>query len=845
MTRLACLETGVAVALLVLTVGAANSAVTFPAQHPYLALTPQDIARARERVAQFGWAKQSLKNLVEEANKTVVKPFAKLPEKGDTAHWGISSRLFTAAVAAALTGERRYAEWVRDGLLAYADLYPTLPLTRGRCKVFSQSSLYEAMWLAPIAQAYDLVVESGALTDAQRRHIENNLLRAAVVCFKVDDYEHDPRISDLHYRCYNFQAWHLSAVGLVGLALRDAELVDWAVNSRYGFKHLIAHDIRDDGLFWERSVGYHQFVISALLPFTEGMMHCGVDLYHLDVPNDRSKSEGCHYVTDTSGKPKSLRLMFDPPFYIGFPDLSHIALGDSDREPLQANWTHLIAWHRYRDPKLAWLLQRDVPLAEADANRGRVGFLHYYRYAYRYEDVRLDGKRVNWDRRDPTFEMDGTAVVAKDGDTSPSDRYLLNDADIGDFTLEWTITRLADSGRQDRAWVVFHVPGGNPANRKSFALTSFLPETNRRYRFRLEVTDDKIRLLRDGQAVSSHPTVYRDGSNWRWLIYDAPQSAVRRLPLEDSFANTGIFKNGCSLFPSSGVAVLRQVAGDFTKQPDSTAVTLSYGPYGGGHGHPDKLSIAAYAQGRQWIPDFGSMPYGTHWKGEWTAQTISHNTVVVDGVSQKPTGARNVEWPVDNATNRVIGTLGRFDAQRKLVSASCDHAYDGFALKRTVQICANCVVDRFDVSPTPKHSRTSTHQFDYVLHIDGTLGESSVPLLPCSGPLGGKCGYQLVEQKKGAPVNGVTSLDFTSASKRLRVWIVPTDEKPAELFVAEGLTNLPDAKMPMLVLRRMGDSASFVTVIEPVDANPLRAVRVANKRLVLERSKGKESVPLR
>jgi len=310
-------------------------------------------------------------------------------------------------------------------------------------------------------------------------------------------------------------------------------------------------------------------------------------------------------------------------------------------------------------------------------------------------------------------------------------------------------------------------------------------------------------------------------------------------------AIAGVFENGCSLFPSSGVAVLRQATGDFTKEPDSTAVALSYGPYGGGHGHPDKLSIAAYAQGRQWIPDLGSMPYGTHWKGEWTAQTISHNTVVVDGVSQKPTGARNVEWPVDSSTNRAFGTLGRFDAQHKLVSASCDHAYDGFALKRTVQICANCVVDRFDVSPTPKHSRTSTHQFDYVLHIDGTLGESNVPLLPCSGPLGGKCGYQLVEQKKGAPVNGVTFLDFTSGSKRLRVWIVPTDEKPAELFVAEGLTNLPDAKMPMLVLRRVGASASFVTVIEPVDANLLRAVRVANGRLILERSKGAEGVPLR
>ena len=69
----------------------------------------------------------------------------------------------------------------------------------------------------------------------------------STACFLISDYEHDLRIRDLHYRCYNFQAWHLSAIGLVGLALRDTNLVDYAVNSRYGFKHLLAHDIRDDG----------------------------------------------------------------------------------------------------------------------------------------------------------------------------------------------------------------------------------------------------------------------------------------------------------------------------------------------------------------------------------------------------------------------------------------------------------------------------------------------------------------------------------------------------------------------------------------------------------------------
>jgi len=837
------------IALLLATM-AAHANPNIPAQRPYLALSPAEIARAKERVAQFGWAKQSLKHLLDAANSAIAQPLGNLPgpesayRQDASSHLGISSRLFDAALAAALTGERRYADWVRDGLLAYADVYPKVPL-RGGCKRLLASSLFEAEWLVRVTLAYDLVADSGAFSEAERQRVENDLLRVAAACFKVDDYEHDPRIKDLHFRCYNFQAWHIAAVGLVGLAVRDAALVDWAVNSRYGFKHLVAHDIRDDGLFWERSVGYHHFVLEALLPFTEAMMHCGVDLYRLTVPNDRSRDEDAHYVTDTSDKPKSLRLMFDAPFYLVFPDLSHVAPGDSGRGPLRADWLYLVGWCRYRDPKLAWLLRRDVRLAPDELGRGRVGFLHYYRYAYRYENVRLNGQALNWERLDATLEQQGDTLLANDGGLSQSDRYALSVADVADFTLEWTMTGLAAPGQQDRAWVIFHADAANLANCKAFALPPFLPEANRRYHFRLEVAGSEAKLLRDGQVVSTSPIVYRYGPDWRWLVYDAPQSAAPNLPLESSFANTGVFENGCSLFPSSGLVVLRQAGGDFTAQPDSTAVSLSYGPHGGAHGHADKLNIVLYAQGRQWIPDFGSMPYGTKLKEEWTAQTISHNTVVVDGVSQKPTGARDVQWPTDNARNKVMGRLDRFDPSRKLAVASCTNAYDNLVLRRAVQVCGRCVVDCFDISPALPRDRAPTHQFDYVLHVDGALTESTAPLLPRTGPLGNRCGYQHVGQQQGGTIHEVAALTFASGARRLHVWIVPAGGASVELILADGLTNAPDAKRPMLVVRRSGVQARFVTVFEPVDTGePLTAVRFAGETLTLQRASGAERIPL-
>ncbi len=833
--------------LAVLPVVAGDGTLSIPPRHPYLALTPELIATARQRADTLPWARQSLADLVADANGQVARPLGELPAKGSTDHWGVAERLFRVGLAAALTGDRKYADWVRDGLLAYAAAYPGWPPTNLRCKAFTQSPLYEAMWVCNLVQAYDLVADSGALTAEQRTRIETDLLRAAVVCFKIDDWETDPRVKDLHYRCYNFQAWHLAAVGMIGLAVGDRELAEWAVNSRYGLRHLIAHDIRDDGLFWERSVGYHHFVLSALTPWLEAMRHCGVDLWNLEVPNDRTKDEDCHYVTDTTDAPKSLLMMATAPFYLAFPDLSYPALGDSDRGPLRGGATQYVAWTRSHDPLLHWLLGRNVRLSAGQKNTGRLGFLHYYRYSYRYEQVRLNGQPITWGPIAATYQQAGEALTVDDGGAGQPDHYLLNTTDAADFTLEFTLTRLKNSGPQDRAWVVWHVDPDDDANRKSFMLQGNCPQINQPYRFRLEVTGDRTRLVRDGAEVATKPTVYSRGADWHWLVGEVPPELPRdaALPLRDgNFANSGVFRNGCSLLPSTGLAVLRQRAGDFTADRQATAAALSYGPYGGGHGHPDKLSLVVHAQGRQWIPLFGSMPYETHWKAEWTAQTISANTVVIDGVSQHPTGERNVQWPADSAAAKALGQLDRFDPETKSVAATCDTVYPGLLLQRAVKLAGAVVVDDYRVAPQQGAS-PAARQIDYVLHVDGVFAGSSQPLAERSGPLGAKCGYQLVETRRFGLAAGPLALTYTSEDSALRVWVLPAAGGDTEVILADGLSNSPDRRVPMVVVRRRAAATRYVTVIEPVDpTRPLTGVRLDGDAVVLERAGGDERVPL-
>src|SRR5205085_487353 len=111
-----------------------------PKQRPYLALTPAEIGRAKDRAKRFGWAKIVIDHTLAEANTSLAAAWSELPPKGTfPGHTRLGSRLFGAALAFSLNGNRKYAEWTRDGLLAYAAIYPGLPLMSLRYKIQDSS----------------------------------------------------------------------------------------------------------------------------------------------------------------------------------------------------------------------------------------------------------------------------------------------------------------------------------------------------------------------------------------------------------------------------------------------------------------------------------------------------------------------------------------------------------------------------------------------------------------------------------------------------------------------------------------------------------------------------------
>ena len=874
---------------------------SWPAKHPYLLFTTADLARVNARAARDPGAKKRLDHIVQQARSRASKTFVVHP-KDDPKHRSAPGGLRAVALGYALSGDETLAQWVRDGLLGYAALYRTLPVVYGSRKLFPVSSLYEATWYVPIVLAYDLVCESPSFSQAQRQQIERDLLRPAAALFKIDDFHSDPRIRDLHFRCYNFQAWHLAAVGLTGLCLRDADMVEWTIDSPYGFKHLVSHDIRDDGLFWERSLGYHHFVLSALSPLLEAAWHCNLDLYHLSVPDTITKDEDGCYVVDGDNGPKTLKLMYDAPFHYMFPDMTFGVVADSSRGPLRADHRFRIAWARYRDPKYAWLLSRKSrpapPLWRGLSDlTGRVQLAWDQERLYVWADVTDDVVRNTHKQPDKCWQGDLVWLGLKFTKTRAGEYdfiYALVPGDLHDVKPRLVLfNRYCETvGQVSRGQIALRAKPGGYCIEAAIPFSEMAPEPGEAHEpFRptgsvgFEVclydgdrtrgasikekmlgwssTTDRYDTSQGGRLLFSSPDpaapgtgpsvcvarqVQRplaiDGTSTDWPEAGQGEAAVvhdeRRLTTDASsaiasdiyslvyghpghqdyrfsigtgtFANVGQARAGSTLFPSSGFAILRSpgcaewVAGEPAKNKDGTCVLLNYGPHGGGHGHPDKLSIIVYGSGRHAIPDFGSAKYGSDLKRQWTSHTLSHNTIVVDQTSQWPAGSSDVSWPCDNPDRKAMGRLAAFfsDDVLKLASASCDAVYRGVTLTRTVALVDEFVLDVF-------HAKSAKeHVYDYVLHVDGKLSNSGGQAMD---RLGDQCGYQhLTDAARVAealPWRGAWQTPGPPLAIRL------LGKTPAEVIRAYGPTKTVDKKMAILLVRRRGREATFVSVIEP------------------------------
>ena len=128
-----------------------------------------------------------------------------------------------------LTGDETYAHYVRDMLVEYAEMYPTLGDHPARAnqnvgRLFWQV-LNDAMWMVYSIQAYETIRHT--LDDDTRELIDNDLFRNAAHFLAVD--------SEVTFnRIHNHATWATAGVGMTGYLLGDEDLVNAALYGTAG-----------------------------------------------------------------------------------------------------------------------------------------------------------------------------------------------------------------------------------------------------------------------------------------------------------------------------------------------------------------------------------------------------------------------------------------------------------------------------------------------------------------------------------------------------------------------------------------------------------------------------------
>jgi len=199
---------------------------------PNLVITTADIDNMRVAITQEGKFKNTFLAKKSSVDKQLAQPIVvPIPKDGGGGytherHKKNYKLMYDAGIIFQLTQDKHYANYVRDMLLEYAALYPTLPLHPKRKmgkqnpgKLFWQS-LNEAVWLVYTSQAYDLILPS--LTDAEKTKIETGLFRPIVKFLSVDSPETFNKI-------HNHGTWTTAAVGMTGYVLGESEWVEQAL----------------------------------------------------------------------------------------------------------------------------------------------------------------------------------------------------------------------------------------------------------------------------------------------------------------------------------------------------------------------------------------------------------------------------------------------------------------------------------------------------------------------------------------------------------------------------------------------------------------------------------------
>lgn len=269
------------------TIGLLIMPVLLNAQHPVTFFTTTEAAAIKKDLNRYPLLTRSytaIKKQVDESiGKDVDVPFPKDPAGGYThdRHKANYMLLFNSGVLYNLTGDTRYAKLVKDMLLKYAVLNPTLKnhsqaTSSSPGRIFWQA-LNDANWLVYTGMAYDLVYSS--LSATERKIIEDGAFKPEVDFFTKD-------LKKWFNLIHNHGVWACAGVGIIGIATGNRDYVDMALygtekDGKGGFMAQMDQLFAPDGYYTEGPY-YVRYAILPYYLFANALNHARPELKIFD-----------------------------------------------------------------------------------------------------------------------------------------------------------------------------------------------------------------------------------------------------------------------------------------------------------------------------------------------------------------------------------------------------------------------------------------------------------------------------------------------------------------------------------------------------------------------------------
>lgn len=267
-------------------------------------------------------------------------------------------------------------------------------------------------------------------------------------------------------------------------------------------------------------------------------------------------------------------------------------------------------------------------------------------------------------------------------------------------------------------------------------------------------------------------------------------------------------------YADTGVVVMRSQSDKLKpKNIPSNYIALDYGEHGGGHGHPDKLNFVLYGHNQIIAEDPGCIAYGNPAHGGWYRQTLSHNTLVVNGKSQAP------------ATGQCLAFAQSDNAAICVTEAG--PIYPGVVAYRALAMIGDVILDAMWTAAD------SSRDFEYPFHARGIL-ETNAKADATATPEGD--GYQWATDwkilEKLPEYNFLWTQDNLKLASTLKM--IGDDN---EMRTAIGMGNPPTVKPPFILAKAKGKQALFaqaMAILTAKDKAEYPALAVNQKRNTIQ-----------